>query len=161
MPNPRLHQAMRDFSGEGVLLVPRPRLHVHHTPPPLRTRQKVVPRRYQNPPPPDKGTVEYYTELTDHDRFLRGRKLSQIDASLAFSDGNSTFRIRSLGLYLFFSLILLLTSGVKFMVALDTRSDLFWVPCDCTRCVATDSPTFASPAYDAFMFSFGGVICLD
>ncbi|XP_022638921.1 aspartyl protease family protein 1-like isoform X1 [Vigna radiata var. radiata] len=81
-----------------------------------------------------------------------GRKLSQIYASLAFSDGNSTFRISSLGLYLFFSLILLLslfkveigTSAVKFMVALDTESDLFWVPCDCTRCAATDSPTFAS-----------------
>ncbi|XP_022638925.1 uncharacterized protein LOC111242033 isoform X5 [Vigna radiata var. radiata] len=36
------------------------------------------------------------------------------------------------------------TSAVKFMVALDTESDLFWVPCDCTRCAATDSPTFAS-----------------
>ena len=36
------------------------------------------------------------------------------------------------------------TPGVKFMVALDTGSDLFWVPCDCTRCAATDSTAFAS-----------------
>ena len=61
------------------------------------------------PPPPEKGTVEYYAELADRDRFLRGRKLSQIDAGLAFSDGNSTFRISSLGLYLFFSFTLLLS----------------------------------------------------
>jgi hypothetical protein len=38
------------------------------------------------------------------------------------------------------------TPGVKFMVALDTGSDLFWVPCDCTRCAATDSSAFASSA---------------
>jgi len=30
------------------------------------------------------------------------------------------------------------------MVALDTGSDLFWVPCDCTRCAATRSSAFAS-----------------
>jgi len=48
---------------------------------------------------PEKGSVEYYAELADRDRFLRGRRLSQFDAGLAFSDGNSTFRISSLGLY--------------------------------------------------------------
>jgi hypothetical protein len=48
---------------------------------------------------PEKGTVEYYAELADRDRLLRGRKLSEFDAPLAFSDGNSTLRISSLGLY--------------------------------------------------------------
>ena len=48
---------------------------------------------------PEKGSVEYYAQLADRDRFLRGRKLSDLDAPLAFSDGNSTFRISSLGLY--------------------------------------------------------------
>lgn len=48
---------------------------------------------------PEKGTVEYYAELADRDRLLRGRKLSELDAPLAFSDGNSTVRISSLGLY--------------------------------------------------------------
>ena len=56
-------------------------------------------------PAPEKGTVEYYSDLADRDRLLllhhlfRGRKLSDSDASLAFADGNSTFRISSLGLY--------------------------------------------------------------
>jgi len=45
------------------------------------------------------------------------------------------------------------TPGVKFMVALDTGSDLFWVPCDCTRCAATDSPAFAS-AFASVRFLF-------
>ncbi|KAK7360257.1 hypothetical protein VNO77_02240 [Canavalia gladiata] len=93
--------------------------------------------------PPEKGTVEYYAELADRDRFLRGRKLSQIDAGLAFSDGNATFRISSLG-FLHYTTVQLGTPGVKFMVALDTGSDLFWVPCDCTRCAATDGTAFAS-----------------
>lgn len=36
------------------------------------------------------------------------------------------------------------TPGVKFMVALDTGSDLFWVPCDCSRCAPTDGTVYAS-----------------
>lgn len=49
---------------------------------------------------PEKGSFEYYAELADRDRFFRGRKLSNLDdAPLAFSDGNSTFQISSLGLY--------------------------------------------------------------
>ena len=59
------------------------------------------------PAPPEKGTVEYYAELADRDRLLRGRKLSQIDDGLAFSDGNSTFRISSLGLYMLYSFSLI------------------------------------------------------
>lgn len=93
---------------------------------------------------PEKGSFEYYAGLADRDRFFRGRKLSgKDDAPLAFSDGNSTFRISSLG-FLHYTTVQLGTPGVKFMVALDTGSDLFWVPCDCTRCAAADSTAFAS-----------------
>ena len=56
---------------------------------------------------PEKGSFEYYAELADRDRFLRGRKLSEFDAPLSFSDGNSTFKISSLGLYVFLLLRLL------------------------------------------------------
>ncbi|XP_057742653.1 aspartyl protease family protein 1 [Arachis stenosperma] len=111
------------------------------------------------PPPPEKGTFEYYAELADHDRFLRGRNLgSDLDAGLAFSDGNSTFRISSLG-FLHYTTVQLGTPGVKFMVALDTGSDLFWVPCDCTRCAATDGSVFASslaPDFDLSVYSPNG-----
>ncbi|XP_059438144.1 aspartyl protease family protein 1 isoform X3 [Corylus avellana] len=92
---------------------------------------------------PEKGTVEYYAELADRDRLLRGRKLSELDAPLAFSDGNSTVRISSLG-FLHYTTVQLGTPGVKFMVALDTGSDLFWVPCDCNRCAPTEGTVYAS-----------------
>lgn len=36
------------------------------------------------------------------------------------------------------------TPGMKFLVALDTGSDLFWVPCECTRCASIDGTSYAS-----------------
>ncbi|MBA0560682.1 hypothetical protein Golob_017566 [Gossypium lobatum] len=92
---------------------------------------------------PAKGSFEYYAVLAHRDRLLRGRKLSDINATFSFSDGNSTFRISSLG-FLHYTTVQLGTPGVKFMVALDTGSDLFWVPCDCTKCAPTEGTTYAS-----------------
>lgn len=92
---------------------------------------------------PEKGSFEYYAALAHRDQMLRGRRLSDADASLAFSDGNSTFRISSLG-FLHYTTVELGTPGVKFMVALDTGSDLFWVPCDCSRCAPTHGASYAS-----------------
>ncbi|KAM6564260.1 hypothetical protein CsatB_024258 [Cannabis sativa] len=92
---------------------------------------------------PEKGSYEYYAALAHRDRLLRGRKLSEIDAPLAFSEGNSTFRLSNLG-FLHYTTVKLGTPGMMFMVALDTGSDLFWVPCDCNRCAPTDGTTFSS-----------------
>ncbi|XVF59838.1 hypothetical protein PTKIN_Ptkin07bG0307600 [Pterospermum kingtungense] len=92
---------------------------------------------------PVKGSFEYYAVLVHRDHLLRGRKLSDINTTLSFSDGNSTFRISSLG-FLHYTTVQLGTPGVKFMVALDTGSDLFWVPCDCTKCAPTEGTTYAS-----------------
>lgn len=39
------------------------------------------------------------------------------------------------------------TPGMKFMVALDTGSDLFWVPCDCSRCAPTEGSPYASVCF--------------
>ncbi|KAJ9703813.1 hypothetical protein PVL29_005190 [Vitis rotundifolia] len=92
---------------------------------------------------PAKGSFEYYAELAHRDRVLRGRRLSEIDGLLTFSDGNSTVRISSLG-FLHYTTVSLGTPGKKFLVALDTGSDLFWVPCDCSRCAPTEGTTYAS-----------------
>ncbi|MBA0686587.1 hypothetical protein Goari_014183 [Gossypium aridum] len=100
---------------------------------------------------PAKGSFEYYAVLAHRDRLLRGRKLSDINATLSFSDGNSTFRISSLG-FLHYTTVQLGTPGVKFMVALDTGSDLFWVPCDCTKCAPTEGTTYASVCFLLFVF---------
>ncbi|XAR58019.1 Nepenthesin [Bertholletia excelsa] len=92
---------------------------------------------------PAKGSVEYYAKLADHDRLLRHRRLSESDAPLTFSDGNSTFRISSLG-FLHYTTVTLGTPGKKFLVALDTGSDLFWVPCDCGKCAPTVGAPYSS-----------------
>ncbi|KAJ0040993.1 hypothetical protein Pint_28572 [Pistacia integerrima] len=93
---------------------------------------------------PPKGTYEYYAVLAHHDRLLRGRHLADTnEPPLSFADGNSTLQINSLG-FLHYTTIQLGTPGVKFMVALDTGSDLFWVPCQCNRCAPTQDSNYAS-----------------
>lgn len=94
---------------------------------------------------PAKGSIEYYAQLAFRDRFFRGQRqrLSEFDGPLAFSDGNTSFRISSLG-FLHYTTVQLGTPGMKFMVALDTGSDLFWVPCDCSRCAPTEGSPYAS-----------------
>nr|GEV01765.1 aspartyl protease family protein 1-like [Tanacetum cinerariifolium] len=93
---------------------------------------------------PAKGSVEYYSQLAHHDVILRRRKLSDSgEQHLTFSDGNSSFRISSLG-FLHYTTVSLGTPGQKFMVALDTGSDLFWVPCDCSRCASIENTAYNS-----------------
>ncbi|GLU19726.1 hypothetical protein SLE2022_359590 [Rubroshorea leprosula] len=92
---------------------------------------------------PAKGTFEYYAVLVHRDRLFHGRKLADFRGPFAFSDGNSTYRINSLG-FLHYTTVQLGTPGVKFMVALDTGSDLFWVPCDCNKCAPTEGAAYAS-----------------
>ncbi|XP_010935168.1 aspartyl protease family protein 1 [Elaeis guineensis] len=90
---------------------------------------------------PKKGSVEYYAALARHDRALRGRALADggdPDKDLVFADGNVTFRHSSLG-FLHYAIVALGTPNVTFLVALDTGSDLFWVPCNCISCAPTSS----------------------
>nr|CAD1821311.1 unnamed protein product [Ananas comosus var. bracteatus] len=92
---------------------------------------------------PEKGSAAYYAALLRHDRDLRLRRRSlaaAADSELTFVDGNTTVRISSLG-FLHYALVTLGTPNVTFLAALDTGSDLFWVPCDCQQCAPT--PTFS------------------
>lgn len=94
---------------------------------------------------PSKGSVEFYSQLADHDRVFRGRGLSDSgEQQLTFVDGNSSLRIKSLG-YLHYTTVSLGTPGQKFLVALDTGSDLFWVPC--SRCASIDNTPYSSVCY--------------
>ncbi|KAD7117710.1 hypothetical protein E3N88_04978 [Mikania micrantha] len=89
------------------------------------------------------GSVEFYSQLAEHDRIFRGRKLADSgEQRLTFSDGNSSLRIKSLG-YLHYTLVSLGTPGQKFLVALDSGSDLFWVPCECSRCASIDNTPYS------------------
>ncbi|CAN4083480.1 unnamed protein product [Withania somnifera] len=81
--------------------------------------------------------VEYYSAWTQRDRFIKGRHLADTTnptLPLTFSGGNETLRLSSLG-FLHYANVTVGTPGLSFLVALDTGSDLFWLPCDCSTCV--------------------------
>ncbi|XP_042472062.1 aspartyl protease family protein 1-like [Zingiber officinale] len=95
---------------------------------------------------PAKGTAEFYAALAHHDRRLHGRLLAPSDNSsaelLAFSPyGNVTARIDSLG-SLYYAFLEVGTPKQEFLVALDTGSYLFWLPCDCLQC---------APSYNSYL----------
>ncbi|KAG9442881.1 hypothetical protein H6P81_018735 [Aristolochia fimbriata] len=97
----------------------------------------VVPRDW-----PKMGTVDYYAALAHRDRTFRGRGLADDpDRTFTFSDGNETVKLASLG-FLHYTVVSLGTPNVTFLVALDTGSDLFWVPCDCISCAPTSSSRY-------------------
>ncbi|XP_010266873.1 PREDICTED: aspartyl protease family protein 1-like [Nelumbo nucifera] len=87
---------------------------------------------------PEKGSLDYYSALVHRDRFIRGRGLASNDnnQSLTFINGNTTIRQNALG-FLHYANVSLGTPSLSYLVALDTGSDLFWVPCNCVNCLKT------------------------
>uniref|UniRef100_A0A2P2LFZ7 Peptidase A1 domain-containing protein n=1 Tax=Rhizophora mucronata TaxID=61149 RepID=A0A2P2LFZ7_RHIMU len=85
---------------------------------------------------PLKGSRHYYGAMAHRDSVIHGRRLAAADGStpLTFLDGNETYRINSLG-YLHYANVSVGTPKTWFLVALDTGSDLFWIPCDCSSCI--------------------------
>ncbi|CAL0331935.1 unnamed protein product [Lupinus luteus] len=81
---------------------------------------------------PQKGTREYYVAMAQRDRIFRGRRLAgDHQTPLTFAAGNITYQIGSFG-FLHFANVSVGTPALSFLVALDTGSDLFWLPCNCT-----------------------------
>ncbi|GAA0160788.1 aspartic protease [Lithospermum erythrorhizon] len=84
---------------------------------------------------PKKDSVEYFNALVHRDH-LRGRLLAgepEPTTPLTFAGGNLTIRIDNLG-FLHYGAVSVGTPGTEFIVGLDTGSDLFWIPCECTDC---------------------------
>uniref|UniRef100_A0A1J3K8E3 Aspartic proteinase-like protein 1 n=1 Tax=Noccaea caerulescens TaxID=107243 RepID=A0A1J3K8E3_NOCCA len=80
---------------------------------------------------PEMGTLEYYTALVHHDR---GRRLTSNNnqTTVSFAQGNSTQEIS----FLHYANVTVGTPAQWFLVALDTGSHLFWLPCNCnSSCV--------------------------
>ncbi|XP_078161344.1 aspartyl protease family protein 1-like isoform X4 [Carex rostrata] len=99
-----------------------------------------------------KGSAEYYKELVRHDRALlsrRGRSLAATDDVYSFVPGNDTMRISSLG-YLHYAIVTVGTPNQTFLVALDTGSDLFWLPCDCKQCAPVTSPLYGDLEFSIY-----------
>ncbi|XP_030535796.1 aspartyl protease family protein 1-like isoform X2 [Rhodamnia argentea] len=90
---------------------------------------------------PEKGSLEYYKVMAMRDRAIHGRRLAAASSSssgnqtvLTFSSGNETILSPYLG-YLHYANVSVGTPSLSYLVALDTGSDLFWLPCDCKSCV--------------------------
>ncbi|XP_054814745.1 aspartyl protease family protein 1-like [Prosopis cineraria] len=106
----------------------------------FRTLRFAMHHRYSDPVKgimgihdlPAKGSREYYVAMSHRDRLVRGRGLAGVDpTALTFATGNDTYRISSLG-SLYYANVSVGTPPVWFLVALDTGSNLFWLPCNCT-----------------------------
>ncbi|XP_057530333.1 aspartyl protease family protein 1-like [Amaranthus tricolor] len=82
---------------------------------------------------PEKGTPNYYAAMFHRDRVFHGRRLAgetSHNSTLTFASGNTTFRIDTLG-FLYYANVSVGTPESWYLVALDTGSHLFWLPCDC------------------------------
>ncbi|ONM18497.1 Aspartyl protease family protein 1 [Zea mays] len=101
---------------------------------------------------PAPGSAAYVAALAGHDRHraVSAAGGSSSDAPpLTFAEGNATLKVSNLG-FLHYALVTVGTPGQTFMVALDTGSDLFWLPCQCDGCTppataASGSATFYIP----------------
>ncbi|OIT34319.1 PREDICTED: aspartyl protease family protein 1-like [Nicotiana attenuata] len=95
---------------------------------------------------PQKGSIEYYSAWTQRDHLIKRRRLAgtggPTPAPVTFAGGgNKTVLLSSLG-FLHYANVTVGTPGQSFLVALDTGSDLFWLPCNCSSCarsLVTDS----------------------
>ncbi|VFQ59041.1 unnamed protein product [Cuscuta campestris] len=79
---------------------------------------------------PMKGTAAYYSVMAARDQHRHRRH------AFTFQGGDVTTRIDKLG-SLQYARIHIGTPPVPFLVALDTGSDLFWLPCRCKDCATS------------------------
>ncbi|KAM0868405.1 hypothetical protein ACQ4PT_041343 [Festuca glaucescens] len=92
---------------------------------------------------PAPGGAAYVAALAGHDRhrvLSAGGGAGDHPRPLTFSEGNATLKVSNLG-FLHYALVTVGTPGHTFMVALDTGSDLFWLPCQCDGCTPPASGT--------------------
>ncbi|KAK4583867.1 hypothetical protein RGQ29_021832 [Quercus rubra] len=93
---------------------------------------------------PEKGSVEYYAAMARRDRIIQGRHLAASNnqqSPLTFANGNNTLTDPSLS-FLYYAYVSVGTPSLSFLVALDTGSGLFWLPCDCQKNIAVGCNTY-------------------
>ncbi|CAM0907896.1 unnamed protein product [Alopecurus aequalis] len=111
---------------------------------------------------PAPGGAAYVAALAGHDRHraLSAGAGEHPPSPLTFSEGNATLKVSNLG-FLHYALVTVGTPGHTFMVALDTGSDLFWLPCQCDGCAppATGTSGAASLYIPSLSSTSQGVPC--
>ncbi|KAL6513311.1 hypothetical protein OROGR_020797 [Orobanche gracilis] len=98
---------------------------------------------------PEKGSLDYYASMAHRDQLFKARRLATAAATtspiLSFLGANQTFRLH-------YSVVSVGTPALTYLVALDTGSDLFWLPCDCKSCVRSLNAT-SSQRLDLHIYS--------
>ncbi|KAJ4776489.1 Eukaryotic aspartyl protease family protein [Rhynchospora pubera] len=103
-----------------------------------------------NPEEAPHGSVEYYQALLKHDLHRhRGRSLASGEL-YAFARGNKTYEY--LG-NLHYAYVDLGSPSQIFLVALDTGSPLFWVPCNCKQCAPTSDSSYGNITFRNYNLS--------
>ncbi|KAJ4890168.1 Eukaryotic aspartyl protease family protein [Raphanus sativus] len=96
---------------------------------------------------PEEGSLEYFKVLAQRDRLTRGRGLASNNehSPLTSAEGNLTVFVNFLG-SLHYANVSVGTPATWFLVALDTGSDLFWLPCNCGVTCISDLKDAGFPA---------------
>ncbi|KAL6650464.1 hypothetical protein ACP70R_009389 [Stipagrostis hirtigluma subsp. patula] len=136
-------------AARGAAALTKPSLEFHHRfSAPVRrwaeARGRALPGGWPAP-----GSAAYVAALAGHDHH---RTLSVAGGGsgepppLTFAEGNATLKVSNLG-FLHYALVTVGTPGQTFMVALDTGSDLFWLPCQCDGCTPPATPASGSATF--------------
>ncbi|KAF2538087.1 hypothetical protein F2Q68_00023010 [Brassica cretica] len=94
---------------------------------------------------PSKRSFEYYRLLASIDLSRRQRmNLGAKSQSLVPSEGSKTISSGNDFGWLHYTWIDIGTPSVSFLVALDSGSDLLWIPCNCVQCAPLSSTYYTS-----------------
>ncbi|CAN8298975.1 unnamed protein product [Cochlearia groenlandica] len=97
-------------------------------------------------PLPEKQSFEYYRLLTSNDLRRQKMNLGSKFQSLVPSEGSKTISAGNDFGWLHYTWIDIGTPSVSFLVALDSGSDLLWIPCNCVQCAPLTSTYYSTLA---------------
>ncbi|KAL1207894.1 Aspartic proteinase-like protein 1 [Cardamine amara subsp. amara] len=95
---------------------------------------------------PEKRSLEYYQLLARSDSRRQRMNLGAKFQSLVPSEGSKTISSGNDYGWLHYTWIDIGTPSVSFLVALDSGSDLLWIPCNCVQCAPLTSTYYSSLA---------------
>ncbi|CAN1191105.1 Aspartic proteinase-like protein 1 [Linum perenne] len=115
----------------------------------LRARRNITATAYW----PEKRSQEYYSLLLDSDLQRQKMKLGPRYELLFPAEGSNTLSLGNDFGWLHYTLIDMGTPHVSFLVAVDTGSDLLWVPCECLQCAPLSASYYGSLDQDLKEYS--------